>query len=340
MFICQGSGGICAQAENPPGWLVVPSQLQAPLDLPLTISAPVGYRGSNVHDDVVKIQRALNMIVSPDGGADPLLKVDGICGQFTIWAIEKFQRRHFGPSQADGLIEPGRQTLAKLNELLAMVIQTLPTIEDLIRAWGLSPEHVLPHIHASFELAKAWASGARSTLRWSNGAAALLQRWFLFDRAREPANAERVSLIFERMNQFFARPGGLWGEQAFQPEPVLAAPSDNIAFCTAGGFFRMGEVFRAKHNVTGHVFQMRNDTIYFSFRFVLMSTEQRAYAIVHELAHFVSGHPDVTDHGYFHRNTAQPLTKDLRLANADCYSMLAYDAATGNQVSPFVWNPA
>jgi len=340
MFFCPSGGGICVEASSPPGWLVTPAQFEPPLPVPLTISAPVGLNGRNLHADVVSIQRALNMIMPNDGGASPLLRVDGICGPLTRNAIHKFQVKHFGWAQADVLIEPGRQTIARINLLLAKVIQNPPNIADLIRLWGLSPEQVLPDVDASFHKARGWIQAARAALPTATGAR-LLQKYFLLDQQPNQSNVfVRVKDIFDLMHQFFARPGGLFGAQAFQPEPVLSAPGDMIAWCHSGGFFLGGQVVRAQHQTTGQVFQMRLDSVFVTFRFVFLSIEQRAYVIVHELAHFVGRSPDIVDQGaYFHRGTAQNVPMGSRLARADFYSMFAFEAATGQSESPLRWNP-
>jgi peptidoglycan hydrolase-like protein with peptidoglycan-binding domain len=84
--------------------------------MPKTISASVGLRGHNLEDDVVTIQTLLNKVPPSQGGPDPVLAVDGICGPKTRGAIQRFQLDHFGWSGADGRVDPGQQTLAKLNE--------------------------------------------------------------------------------------------------------------------------------------------------------------------------------------------------------------------------------
>lgn len=89
-----------------------------------TISASVGIRGRNIAPDVKTIQELLNGVVPADGGPQPLLKVDGLCGPKTQKAIQEFQLRHFGWSGADGRVDPNGQTLAKLNEFHAQPITT------------------------------------------------------------------------------------------------------------------------------------------------------------------------------------------------------------------------
>jgi hypothetical protein len=84
--------------------------------MPRTISATVGRASANRHDDVVTVQELLNQVPPDEGGPQPVLTVDGLCGPKTNAAIQKFQLHHFGWGGADGRVEPGRQTIAKLNE--------------------------------------------------------------------------------------------------------------------------------------------------------------------------------------------------------------------------------
>lgn len=81
-----------------------------------TISGTVGRSAANRHDDVVTVQELLNQVPTDEGGPEPQLKVDGLCGPKTKEAIQKFQLHHFGWKGADGRVDPGGQTLAKLNE--------------------------------------------------------------------------------------------------------------------------------------------------------------------------------------------------------------------------------
>ncbi len=81
-----------------------------------SISASVGLNGVNRYDDVVVIQKLLNQVPVIEGGPSPLLVVDGICGPKTRGAIQQFQLKQFGWSGADGRVDPGQQTLARLNQ--------------------------------------------------------------------------------------------------------------------------------------------------------------------------------------------------------------------------------
>jgi hypothetical protein len=72
--------------------------------------------GKNLPMDVITVQQLLDQVPAHQGGPVPLLDVDGLCGPKTIAAIQKFQLHHFGWSIADGRVDPGGPTLAKLNE--------------------------------------------------------------------------------------------------------------------------------------------------------------------------------------------------------------------------------
>ena len=339
MFICQTSGGMCVATNTPIGsgaLGVVPVQLQAPLPVPLPLSGSVGQarnqRGNNGWQDVTSVQRALNLFLPGDGGAQPSLEVDGTFGPNTLAAIQKFQLRHFGQHGADGLIELNKQTHQKINELLAKVIQTPPTMEDLIRRWGLDPAFAMPFLEQAFTRARGWISTARGAL-WNSTGAALLEKHFLLSRQpNRDAALARISGTLNTQRQFFQRPGGLWGEQAFQPAPGFPNMS-MTAFSTQGGYFMPGQSARAK-GPQGETVVLRFDTIYVAPIFVLLTGEDQSYVIVHELAHFVGRSPGITDWGYYHRGTAQNLSPGQRMQNADTFAMYIYESATGKAISP------
>jgi hypothetical protein len=85
----------------------------------LTITAPVGMtaKARNLPGDTRVVQQLLNGVTTTNGGPAVKLVVDGICGPKTQNAIQQFQLKHFGLKLADGRVDPGGQTLAKLNAL-------------------------------------------------------------------------------------------------------------------------------------------------------------------------------------------------------------------------------
>lgn len=81
-----------------------------------TISASVGNDGVNRKDDSITVQELLNRVPPDQGGPSPDLVVDGLPWQNTQKAIRRFQKVQLGFKWPDGRVDPGGQTLAKLNE--------------------------------------------------------------------------------------------------------------------------------------------------------------------------------------------------------------------------------
>jgi hypothetical protein len=81
-----------------------------------TITRPVGAGGANKPADVTEIQQLLNKVPAVQGGAAPPFLVFGTCDSATLAAILKFQKKQV-PAFADGRVDPGGPTLARLNVL-------------------------------------------------------------------------------------------------------------------------------------------------------------------------------------------------------------------------------
>ena len=81
----------------------------------VSISATVGAYSANRPADLTAIQQLLNQVPPTAGGPVPLLVVDGLIGPKTKGAIAQFQMKQFG--WADMRIDPGGQTLARLNSV-------------------------------------------------------------------------------------------------------------------------------------------------------------------------------------------------------------------------------
>ncbi len=78
------------------------------------IAHSVGLHARNDDTDVIIVQRLLNAVPVPKGGANPLLQIDGWCGRTTIAAIVRFQTIQL-KGVSDGNIEPGHGTIKALN---------------------------------------------------------------------------------------------------------------------------------------------------------------------------------------------------------------------------------
>ena len=92
------------------------------------ITASVGpmFGGRNIPQDVNVVQGLLNKVPVGFGGPLNPLVIDGICGARTTAAIKTFQQRHFGPSGADGRVDPGKRTIKKLNEFCSPAVIPSP----------------------------------------------------------------------------------------------------------------------------------------------------------------------------------------------------------------------
>lgn len=79
------------------------------------ISASVGNGGKNLDNDVQTVQILLNQAPVSKGGPNPPIDIDGWCGPATNKAILAFQRAQQLPVQ-DGRVDPGKNTIRRLNE--------------------------------------------------------------------------------------------------------------------------------------------------------------------------------------------------------------------------------
>lgn len=79
----------------------------------MDINASVGKDGVNAKADVKIVQALLNNFVTRLGLKT--LETDGDCGAGTRKAIREFQKQILGLAEPDGRVDPGGQSLAKLN---------------------------------------------------------------------------------------------------------------------------------------------------------------------------------------------------------------------------------
>jgi hypothetical protein len=305
---------------------------------PVMIRASVGSKGANRNDDVTTIQDALNRVPASDGGATPPLDVDGLCWQKTIKAIQTFQLKHFGWSGADGLVEPGRQTNAKLNDILGG-----PAARSSAGGRSSGTSFKMPDLSFGLARAQQFIRAARHNL---NAASPYVDRedepsgpFEVFSREFRMRSLNRIyefdkfsafyrrkifnliNNIFVRMDQVFQRPGGLWGPAAFEPDQFK---DENLAYTNYGGFFRSGQI---RYHKSGG--KMRLDSIFICEAFLehIGQVDNQALIHVHELAHFV-GHPElIDDYAYNHNPTKMKnLPPKLRVLNAEHYMNFAWDA--------------
>jgi len=342
VFIYKTIGGGCEKSHAPKSQGSAPSPAPAPSAAgAITILNSVGNRGRNDRNDVTTIQSALVRIGPAQGGQGPLFEVDGSCGPKTISAIQQFQVKHFGWSGADGLVQPGRQTHQKMNQLLAAAAgQPVDSQEgplsqaELAAATGLAQTWILsaqanilaaqPLLDSPNTPGPFSALGREARLR-------LLNKHFQIDGHGIPKQRVQFILkVFDRMRQVFQRPAGMWGDAAFEPDP-LNTPRV-AAYTWWGGFYKGGQFrYEAKHKI-------RLDTVYLCPALKKFSNDIRAFVVVHELAHFV-GHPEyIDDYAYNFQGKGakiKGLTPQLRMLNAESYANFAFESARGQDPPSF-----
>lgn len=348
-FVVRAITGTCQQQKIEDE----PAASQPPVSGGIFISAPVGERGRNLPDDVFTIQEALNRVPPDQGGPKVPLKVDGICGPKTKGAIQTFQLRHFGWKLADSRVDPGKPTIAKLNEFygpprvgppnpVVTVDVTDPQVEEgFKKIMTVHLEQALRWIRAAkFELVRALP--VVETDGTGSGPIAQFDRKRLMERinlhfnvdkfSERRATLEKILSVYDNMEWVFKRTGDMWGVKAFEIYKGTKADQTTVAFTWYGGFFHSGE------KISNEFGRVRQDTIFFMPKYIpSFAARQRAAsgAIIHELAHFCGGPQnvgDIADHGYggvlFSKLMDLPPARKIR--NAECYANFAVHVGTGS----------
>ena len=274
-----------------------------------------------------------------DGGADPVLKVDGFNGPKTEAAIENFQVQRFGPTFVDVRVDPGKRSVLEMTKLLAAAMR-VATLADYAKAIGISEVQIQQTIDGAFEIARKWLLEANiRVVIFRDTVDPLVEKYFRISRQSSRRGAlVTIRRLLERMKSVVDTPAI---ERALLPEPVIRKTS-TLAWCEAGGIDSGPNTLQFLPVKGGRNVPIHSDQIYYTMRFVLLiSQEAMAYAIVHELAHFVSSNPLVHDFAYKHREPKafDSLAPHLRIINADHYAMYVLEAGTGSDV-PRVKPPA
>lgn len=296
----------------------------------IVIAKSVGAGGTNIFDDVFNIQYGLDQVAPIDGGPSPQLVIDGKCGPKTIAAIREFQKKHFGWAGCDGRIDPGKQTLAKLNEKRNRNV--FPTIPLSLKTDGFLLAGMLQHVphtracvHAAMTNISLAMNVADSTIPGLLGAnrdsrMKLLNRHFRIDnfKIRRP--------VLQKLHNIY----GLMLNVLDRPEAFVTLDTDNtgenissVAFARLGGF-------HDKNDLTGKIVFRRG---------VLFATgipDFAAFIFIHELRHFVdqdgrNGHFGkgwVTDPGM------QKLKETETILNCDTFAGFGLEARNGEMERP------
>ncbi len=322
-------------------WLVMPSSGSCqllPSDAsassgPIAISQPVG-RGPlarNKPDDVRVIQEALNRVTvaGAPGGPMPFLKVDGICGPRTNAAIARFQQ--FQLKIFDGVIEPNKKTIVRLNQILEPVSH-----DDLKAKVRLTLPIVSQAIEAALRNLQAVIAGDPTSSGLAATATDRLNRHFRLNTLKPfEESTTRVELFstYLRFKTVITNPE-VFNIGALD-EFDLDRNNPKIALTQMNGFFQEGvEDPRTKR---------RLDHIHLGLGFFAprVSPSFAAFIILHELSHFVGRANlqkiDDFGRGWFNEQFIAPLTVQQRLRNADSYATFAQEClAEKPDKPPFV----
>jgi peptidoglycan hydrolase-like protein with peptidoglycan-binding domain len=299
---------------------------------PIAISKPVGQGplARNLSADVKTVQEALNRVtvLGVVGGPLPFLAVDGIKGPKTQAAILHFQQAQVKSIHADGLVEPGKPTILRLNEIVAPISKF-----DLNAKLAAALPLVRAALAAAVRNVTAVITGGPGT----PGAAALagdrLNRHFrlnALDASGQSAGRVNLFETYSEMALVVNQPElfGMFGAiDAFDVDPSNA----KIALTRIQGVFdpplKDGADNPARHIRLGLGFFAPNVTDDFA-----------AFILIHELAHFTSRRDGefIIDNGrgWFDDTFIKPLSAAQRLLNADSYASFAQECRTGSAANP------
>jgi len=307
---------------------LIPSS--SPTAGPVSISQPVG-RGPlarNLPDDVRTIQDALNQVTVKGvaGGPLPFLDVDGICGPKTNAAIARFQQVQL--NIFDGVIEPNKKTIIKLNEIIDPVSE-----EDLRAKVRLALPIVSQAIGAALRNLQAIITTGPAPAGPAATAADRLNRHFKLDTLSASKQSEARVDLFRSFTRYAAV---MVNTEAINIDAVdefdLDKQNPKIALTTGKGFFEEGQIDEDTNK--------RLDRIHLGLGFFAQNVtpEFGAFIILHELSHFV-GHSDgrfIIDNGrgWFDDQFIKPLSADQRLTNADSYATFAHECRVDSPNKP------
>ena len=286
----------------------------------ITISASVGQGGINKPNDVFNIQYGLDQVAPVDGGPTPPLKIDGICGPKTIAAIRAFQQKHFGWSGCDGRIDPGKQTIAKLNEKRIRTTQPYLPMSMETDGWLLTNmlRHA-PHTKACVQAAMAKISSAQLPgSLFGDSALSLINKHFHI-QSNVTAALDQMYSVYQAMLNVLDRPEAYCTIDTTDEGEGIST----VAFARLGGFFN-------KNDLTGKIVFRRG--AYFASEI----EDFAAFVFIHELRHYVEKASDIGHHakGWVTDEGMRQLPQTKTVFNCDTYAGFALEARNGEMDRP------
>ncbi len=267
--------------------------------------------------DVLKVQVALNKFPVTEGGPEPKLAQDGTFGPLTAAAIRKFQTKQFALKGTDGVVDVGGQTDNRLagkasvySNLTLEMSKNIPLVLSIINRTKMALVHAQSYKQGVPDL---FGNGKKS---WD-----LLSKHFQIEKfGGWQHQVQWINSIYTSMEAAIGYiPQGMILIADEPPTVSVGA----YAFTFAGGF----DVSLRKETWNG----ISIGSIYLCPKMHTLKPDAFAYALVHELAHFV-GPADaspvgpINDHAYQHiGNKYNTLLPWQRVHNADCYSQFSFE---------------
>jgi hypothetical protein len=279
----------------------------------IVIDRSVGQAGANQANDVFNIQYGLDQVAPVDGGPSPQLKIDGLCGPKTIKAIHDFQLKQFGWSGADGRIDPGKQTIKRLNEKRQRWI--MPHLPPSLATTGWLLADFLKHMPHARSCVQAAIATVQSAKIHGPGAA-LVEKHYRIGGA--VAGLKRIEDVYSLMLKVLDRADFYTTLDTTDEGEGISS----VAFARLGGFFIPDNAGKIKIREGAWVASNIPDFA--------------AFVMIHEMRHFVEGSSDVGHHGkgWVTDEGMLKLRPDQTVFNCDTYAGFALEARNGEMQRP------
>lgn len=331
------------------------------------VGAPVGalehlknHPAGNRRADVLVVQQLLNKIATTNGGqarADGkgALAEDGLVGRFTREAIVAFQRKQFPAYAPDGVVERSKRTIYRLNML------AFPSVDAALLASG----------RAAFASAAACIQKARMALGAYLTQLGMASPLFRNARVEKLVNdnfhlnrsmdaVRDLQSIIRTLTDMYGAiahivkgPTGKPGFGILDTMPLSDNTAPSYAYTFAGGYKYLQGKTLAELAAMAKVIlnepdlklpdmgaNLRVDMIYITRRVLNAAPGVLTYAIIHELAHFVSGIVGdidcIADRAYYHRDRLkyERLGAYEAMTNADSFSQFCWQNQYGYPYLP------
>jgi hypothetical protein len=248
-----------------------------------------------------------------DGGPSPQLKIDGICGPKTIKAIRDFQMKQFGWSGADGRVDPGKQTIERLNK--KRIKEITPHLPPSLATTGWLLADFLKHVPHTRACVQAAIQTVQSAKMRGPGIA-LVEKHYRASGNMQGLN--RVENVYSLMLQVLDRASHFCTLDTTDEGEGISS----IAFARLGGFFIPNNAGKIKIREGAWVASNIPDFA--------------AFVLIHEMRHFVEQQNDVGHHakGWVTDEGMVKLRPDQTIFNCDTYAGFALEARNGEMQRP------